>query len=72
MKDDASKWYDKMKTKKPLKCWICEEPHTVNNCVSRQKVAAVAQFDANKKEEKTSIGVMQILGAVVATEAVSR
>ena len=43
----------------------------VNNCLSRPKVVVIAQSNAKKKEE-TFIGVMQILGAAVATEAVSK
>ena len=43
----------------------------VKNCPSRPKVAAIAQSNAKKKEE-TFVGVMQILGAVVAMEVVSQ
>lgn len=32
MKEESSRLNDKSKTKKPLKCWICGELHTVNNC----------------------------------------
>jgi len=53
-KDDASKSDDKTKKKKPLKCWICAEPHTVKNCPSRPKVAAIAQ--SNTKKEEASVG----------------
>ena len=42
-KDDASKSDDKSKTKKALKCWVCTEPHTVKDCPSRLKVAAIVQ-----------------------------
>ena len=69
-KDDASKSNDKSKTKKPLKCWICAEPHTVKNCPSRTNVAAIAQ--SNTKKEEASMGMMQILGAAAATEVVSQ
>ena len=43
----------------------------VNNSTSRQKVVVIAQSNVKKKEE-TFVGVMQILGAAVAMEAVSR
>lgn len=41
-KEETSRLNDKSKTKKLLKCWICEEPHTVKNCPSTPKVAAMA------------------------------
>jgi len=47
-KDDASKLDEKTKMKKPLKCWICVEPHMVNNCPSRLKVASIAQSNMKK------------------------
>ena len=65
-KDEASNSDEK--TKKPLKCWICVEPHTVKNCPSRLKVAAMAE--SNMKKEETFVGVMQILGAAAAMEVV--
>lgn len=37
-KEGPSRSHDKAKTKKPLKCWICEEPHMVKNCPTRPKV----------------------------------
>jgi len=69
-KDDASKADDSSKTKKALKCWICAGPHMVKNCPSKPKVAAIAQSDA--KNEGSSVGMMQILGASATTEEVSR
>lgn len=68
-KDDASKSDEKPKTKKALKCWICVEPHTVKNCPSRLKVATIAL--SNMKKEEAYVGMMHILGAVIATEVVS-
>ena len=69
-KDDASKLDDSSKTKKALKCWICAGPHTVKNCPSKPKVAAIAQPDA--RNEGASVGMMQILGASATTEVFSR
>eukprot|EP00253_Pinus_taeda_P036149 PITA_36149 len=69
-KEETLRLSEKSKTKKPLKCWICAEPHMVKNCPSRPKVATVTQSSA--KKEKTSIGVTQILGAAVAMDALSR
>jgi len=57
IKEEPSRLYDKTKTKKPLKCWICEETHMVKSCPSRPKVAVIAQSNVKKKEE-TSVGVM--------------
>ena len=68
-KDDALKLDDKSKMKKTLKCWICTEPHTVQNCPSRPKVATIAQ--SNTKNEEAFVGMMHILGAAAATEVVS-
>ena len=69
-KDDASKSDDSSKMKKALECWIFVGPHTVKNCPSRSKVAAIAQSDA--KNEGASVGMMQILGASATTKVVSR
>lgn len=71
MKEKPSRSNNKSKMNKHLKCWIYEEPHTGKNCPSRPKVAVVAHVDAKKRKEESSIGVMQILGAAVALEAVS-
>eukprot|EP00253_Pinus_taeda_P021800 PITA_21800 len=68
-KGDASKSDDSSKTKKVLKCWICAGPHTVKNCPSKPKVAAIAQ--SNAKNEEASVGMMQILGGAT-TEVISR
>ena len=68
--DDASKADDGSKTKKPLKCWICAGPHTVKNCPSKPKMAAVAQSE--EKNDDASVGMMQILGASATTEVVSK
>lgn len=70
-KEEPSRLDDKVKMKKLLKCWICEEPHMVKNFPSRPKVAAISQSNLKKKEENF-VGVMHILGVVVAMEAVSR
>lgn len=70
-KEEPSRSYDKTKTKKPLKCWICEEPHTMKNYPSILKVAVITQSNVKKKKEETSVRVMQILGAAVAMEAIS-
>ena len=58
----------KSKGKKPLRCWICDEEHTVKNCPSRPKLAAAVQ--AEKKEP--SVGTMQVLSAAAACEAIPR
>jgi len=55
-KDHASKSDEKSKMKKPLKCSICAEPHTVKNCLFKLKVAAIAQ--SNAKREEPSMGLM--------------
>lgn len=47
-KYDASKLDEKSKKKKPLKCWICAEPHTVKNSPSRLKVVTIVQTNAKK------------------------
>lgn len=43
---------DKLNTKNHLKCWLCEENHTVKDFPSRLMVVAMAQSSANKKEEE--------------------
>lgn len=70
-KEKPSRSNDKLNMKEPLKCWICEEPHIVKNFPSKLKVAVVAQATMKKKKEELFVGVMQILGAAVATEVVS-
>lgn len=68
--EGVSKPNDGPKMKKPLKCWLCEGPHTVKNCPSKPKVAAIAQSDDEGND--ASVGMMQILSASATTEAVSK
>jgi len=58
----------KMKAKKPLRCWICDEEHTVKNCPSRPKLAAAVQVE----RKEPSAGSMQVLSAAAAYEAIPR
>jgi len=44
----------------------------VKHFLSRPKVVVVAQSNMKKNKEETSAGVIQILGAAVATEEISR
>jgi len=44
----------------------------VKNFLSRPKVVVVEKSDTKKNKEETSVGVIQILGAAVATEEISR
>eukprot|EP00253_Pinus_taeda_P015291 PITA_15291 len=67
-KDDASEPDDNPKEKKPLKRWLCVEPHVVKNFPSKPKVAAAAQ---SNEDDNASIGMMQILGASATTEVTS-
>eukprot|EP00253_Pinus_taeda_P035583 PITA_35583 len=46
-KEEASKSNDGSKLKKVLKCWICDGPHTVKNCPSKLKLAAIEQSNTN-------------------------
>jgi len=71
-KEEHSRSNDKLKMKKPLQCWLCEENNTLNNCPSRPTMVVVAQADSKKKKEDAVVGVMQILGVAVAMEVVPR
>jgi len=68
-KEETSKSNDS-KGKKVLKCWICAGPHTVKNCPSKPKLAAIAQ--SSTKDEGASVGMMQVLSTAAATEVISR
>lgn len=67
--EGVSKLKDGPKMKKPLRCWLCEGPHTVKNYPSKSKVVVVAQSDDEGND--ASVGMMHILSAFATTEAVS-
>lgn len=69
-KEENPKSEDGAKFKKPLKCWLCDGPHTVKNCPSKSKVAVVTQ--PVEEDDNASVGMMQVLGAAATTEVVSR
>lgn len=68
--DDVRTCY-KLKENKPLKCWLCEDDHMVNNCPSKPNIATVTQSKGKKKEEPV-VGMMQILGVVTTMEVVPK
>lgn len=68
IKEDHVKVGGKVKAKKPMRCWLCGEEHTVKNSPSRPAVATLAQFDENKKEE-LAVGMMHILGVAATMKA---
>eukprot|EP00253_Pinus_taeda_P007240 PITA_07240 len=64
-KEDASKSDDKSKTKKPLKSWICVEPHTILGAATATEVISRRDPERNKLEYvRIKIGDAYILTMV--------
>eukprot|EP00253_Pinus_taeda_P033550 PITA_33550 len=64
-KDDASKSDDSSKTKKVLKCWICDGPHTILGAATATKVISRKDPERNKLEYvRMKVGGVDILTMV--------